>query len=428
MKPRPLTPLALAWANLKRRPARSGSLCFLVALFAFALLAAALANAWLRAGLSGLSGRMGADILIVPYGYEKKLEGALLRGEPSQFYTRAELTDKIRAHDFVAAASPQLFLTSLAAGCCSVKVQLVGFDPATDFSVGPWLRSRLTKPLDRLGPDEIVVGALITAEPGESIRFFGKDFTVAAKMDRSGMGFDSSVFMTLAAARALTKSAPFAELAAEGLIPFGGAFDGANWAGEANRPDNADEAISSVLVKVRDGASVKDAANELMRRYAIPYNLDMLVAADMLSAISGGIRSLAFLLFGLACALWAAALAALFVVFSAGQGERRREMAILRILGATRKRLAALTLAEALLLSLAGAGLGLGAALLLLAPFAPLLFQTLGLPYLPLGPGRTLGLACAVLVLALLTGPLAASWSALSLTRIDTYATLREGE
>ena len=79
-------------------------------------------------------------------------------------------------------------------------------------------------------------------------------------------------------------------------------------------------------------------------------------------------------------------------------------------------------------LSLAGAGLGLGAALLLLAPFAPLLFQTLGLPYLPLGSGQTVGLACAVLVLALLTGPLAASWSALALTRIDTYATLREGE
>ena len=142
MKARPLTPLALAWANLRRRPARAGSLCFLVALFAFALLAAALVNAWLRAGLSGLSGRMGADILIVPYGYEKKLEGALLRGEPSAFYTKAELADKIRAHDFVAAASPQLFLTSLSTGCCSVKVQLVGFDPATDFSVGPWLRSR----------------------------------------------------------------------------------------------------------------------------------------------------------------------------------------------------------------------------------------------------------------------------------------------
>ena len=415
MKAHPLTPLALAWANLRRRPARAGSLCFLVALFAFALLAAALVNAWLRAGLSGLSGRMGADILIVPYGYEKKLEGALLRGEPSAFYTKAELADKIRAHDFVAAASPQLFLTSLSTGCCAVKVQLVGFDPATDFSVGPWLRSRLTRPLDQLGTDEIVVGALIAAEPGERIRFFGRDFTVAAKMDRSGMGFDSSVFMTLAAARSLTKTASFAELAAEGLMPFG---DG----------EDADDAVSSVLVKVKDGHSVKDAANELMRVHAIPYNLDMVAAADMLSAVSGSIGSLSLPLFGLAGALWLLALAALFVVFSAGQGERRRDLAILRILGATRGRLAAITLAEAFLISLAGALIGLGAAALLLLPFAPLLFQTLGLPYLPLGLARTLGLTLAVLVLALLTGPLAASWSALSLTRIDTYQTLREGE
>lgn len=36
---------------------------------------------------TGLSGRMGVNILIVSCGYEKKLEGTLLRGEPSQFYT-----------------------------------------------------------------------------------------------------------------------------------------------------------------------------------------------------------------------------------------------------------------------------------------------------------------------------------------------------
>ncbi len=415
VKARALTPLALAWATLRRRPARSGSLCLLVALFAFALCAAALVNAWLKSGLSGLSGRMGADILIVPYGYEKKLEGALLRGEPSQFYTKVELVDKIRGHAFVAAASPQLFLTSLSAGCCSVKVQLVGFDPATDFSVGPWLRSRLDKPLGQLGTDEIVVGALITAKPGESIRFFGKPFTVAARMDRSGMGFDSSVFMTLEAARLLTKEALFAELAAEGLMPLGGA-------------DDADAAISSVLIKVKDGSSVKEAANELMRLYAIPYNLDMLVAADMLSAISSSIKNLSLLLFGLACGLWGIALLALFVVFSAGQAERRREMAILRLLGATRKRLALITLTEALLISLAGAAGGLGAAGLLLLPFAPLLFQTLGLPYLPLSCGQALAVGITVALLALLTGPLAASWSALSLTRLDTYQSLREGE
>ena len=229
------------------------------------------------------------------------------------------------------------------------------------------------------------------------------------------MGFDSSVFMTLAAARSLTKTASFAELAAEGLMPFG---DG----------EDADEAVSSVLVKVRDGHSVKDAANELMRVHAIPYNLDMVAAADMLSAVSGSIGSLSFLLFGLAGALWLLALAALSVVFSAGQGERRRDLAILRILGATRGRLAAITLAEALLTSLAGALAGLGAAVPLLFLFAPLIFETLGLPYLPLGLARTLGLTLAVLVLALLIGPLAASWSALSLTRIDTYQTLREGE
>lgn len=41
-----------------------------------------------------MSKRLGADLMIIPYGYEKQLQSALLRGEPSTFYLDQQLEEK----------------------------------------------------------------------------------------------------------------------------------------------------------------------------------------------------------------------------------------------------------------------------------------------------------------------------------------------
>lgn len=403
MNAAPLTTRAIALANLRRKPFRAWSLIVIVGLFAFALFGGTVLNANLREGLTGLSGRMGADILIVPHGYETKLQAAILRGEPSQFYIKAAIADEIRSAHYVAAASPQLFLASLNAGCCTAKVQLVGFDQSTDFSVAPWMQCRLERPLR---DDEVVVGSMIVPEAGEQVKFFGKTYTIAAKMDRTGMGFDTSVFMTLGAAHTLMREAELVTGDPGGLKNY----------------------ISSVMVKIRDGFDVKEAANGLMRKYAINYNLDMVIAANMLSSIAASMKNLSLVLFGLACTLWAVALITLFTVFSSGQNERKREMGILRILGATRKKLASLILAESLLVSIGGALGGILLAAVVIFPFNVLIFKTLQLPYLQLSCPEIAGYAAATFIAAAAIGPLACVWSVLSVTRFDVYATLREGE
>ncbi len=397
----PLTTRAIVFANLRRKPFRAWSLAVIVGIFSCMLFGGAVVNANLREGLGALSGRMGADILIVPHGYEKSLQAALLRGEPGQFYIKAGLADKIRSARHVAAASPQLFLTSLSAGCCTARVQLVGFDQNTDFSVAPWMQRKLDRPLQGA---EVVAGSMIIPGVGERVTFFGKTYTIAAKMDRTGMGFDSSVFMTLDAARSLMREA--------GLVT-----------GDA---DALEGYISSVMVKVRDGFDVRDAANELMRAHAVDYNLDMVVAANMLSSIAAGIRNMSLTLFGLACALGVIALITLFVVFSAGQNERKYEMGILRILGATRRKLAVLILAESLYVSAGGALGGIGLAAALVFPFNSLIGKCLGLPFAqPSGP-ETAVLAAAAFLAAALVGPLACTWSVLSITRFDVHGIFRE--
>lgn len=376
----------------------------MVAVFAFTLFGGSIVSANLRAGLSSLAARLGADMLIVPYGYESKLQAALLRGEPSQFYLNGDLAAKISQSPGVAKASPQLFIASLSSGCCSVQVQLVGLDPASDFTVLPWLNTyALEHPLR---DDEVIVGAKILYAVGEKVRFFNKTFTIAAKMDRTGMGFDASVFMTLNAARTLMREAD--------LMPGPAQSDG--------------DYVSAVMVKAAKGYAVKDVANALMRNLAVDYNLDMIIATGMLSDMAASLDKLCAVAYALAGLLWLLAAAALFLAFSSSLNERKRELGLMRLLGASRTQLLRLMLMESMYIGLAGSVLGIFLASMVVFPYHALIISALGLPALPLSMADIVARGVLVLALTVPMGPLSCAWSALSLTRFDVYETLREGE
>ena len=104
--------------------------------------------------------RLGADILVVPYGAQTDIETALLMGKPSHIWMAQNYADRIAAMDGVAAVSTQVYLQSLfQAACCSVsETFLVVYDPATDFTVTPWLKQKLGRGLDT---GEVIGGAYI---------------------------------------------------------------------------------------------------------------------------------------------------------------------------------------------------------------------------------------------------------------------------
>lgn len=397
-----LTRRGLAWTNLKRRPYRTVCLAGVVALFAFTLFGGAILHENLRRGLDSLAGRLGADLLLVPYGYDKQTQAALLRGEPSTFYLKADLLDRVRRSPGVREASPQFFLASLDAGCCTAKVQIIGYDPETDFLVRPWtrdLRAELTK-------GQVVVGSRIIPKAGGEISLFGVPFTVASKMEPTGLGFDTSVFMTLEDVYGLVRKSGLAE-------------------GDLNEIGHF---ISSIAVKTEPGRSTRDVGNELMLRHAGEYNLDLVVTKSLVTDISGRLQNVSSLVWVLATALWIMALVIMSIVFSATLNERKRELSILRILGASRSWLSRLMVLEAGFIGFGGALVGLIAAALVIFPFSSLIFQSIGWPHLPLSPAMISGYALAVLLLAGATGPLASVYSVLSMTRFDIYQTLREGE
>jgi putative ABC transport system permease protein len=392
----------LAWNNLQRRPYRTASLAGMVALFAFTLFAGTILNENLGRGLDSLAERLGADLLIVPYGYDSQTQAALLRGEPSTFYMKADLLDKVRGQSGVLQASPQFFLASLDAGCCSSKVQIIGYDPATDFLVRPWTRENL----GALQSGRIVVGSSIITEVGGEVTLFDTDFTIAAKMEPTGMGFDTSVFMILDDVYGLMRKAGLAE----------------------GDPDVADQFISAIAVKTGPEYSAKAIGNELMRRHAIDYKLDLVLTKSLVSDIAGRLESVSSLTWTLAAVFWLLALLIMAIVFSSTLNERKRELSIFRVLGASRSWLGRMILLEACFVGLGGALIGLLAAVLLMFPFSTLIFQAIGLPHLQLSWSMILAYALAVLCLAGAAGPLASIYSALSITRFDIYQTLREGE
>ncbi len=403
MDRKPLTTVNIAFHNLKRKPFRAAGLIVLVAIFAFTLFGGTVLLICLENGMNNLSKRMGADILTVPDGYEADIQSALLRGEPSTFYFDAGMTGKIASVAGVAAVSPQLYIATLNTSCCAYPIQIIGFDPETDFVVQPWLPSALNH---LLADGEIVVGNNLKAGAGQKLKFFNQLFLIAARLEKTGMGFDSSVFMNLSTAKQVAR-------ASERI--------------KAHPVAENSNLISSVAVKIQNGYDVKNVANNILQAYA-KEGVHVVVTKNMVSDISGSLRGLTTYIFVLAGILWALAVIVLMIVFSVTLNERRREFSIFRVLGAPRSKLVKLILCESSLISLAGTLAGIVAATLIVFPFSTYIGSSLGQPYLQPSYWSIFIVAAMSFLISFTMGPLASAYSAIKIGCSEIYTAMRENE
>ncbi len=403
MKNQALTTYVIALNNLRRKSRRSAALIFLVALFAFMLFSGSILIKSLENGLNSLSDRLGADIMAVPYGYEAKLQEALLRGEPSTFYFNSGVAEAIAGVEGVQRTSPQIYVATLRAGCCSYPIQLIGYDPETDFIIRPWVSSMVDP---KLADGDIYVGSSINAEPGQELQFFGLTFRVAARLDKTGMGFDTSVFMSLDTAR---KAAREAERLQQNPL-----------AQDANL-------ISSVMIRLANGYDVKEVANRILQAYALD-GVHVVVAKNVISDVSGSLQGLTVYVAILAGILGLVSVIVLVIVFSVTFAERKREFSLYRVLGATKRKLAGIVLMEAVLIGLAGALSGIAAAALVVFPFSMYIQSVVGLPYLQPSAGMILLIGGICFLISFLTGPLSSLYTVLKLGKFELYTAIRENE
>jgi putative ABC transport system permease protein len=350
--------------------------------------------------------RFGADLMVVPEGTGQKAQALLLKGGIAYFYFDAGIVDKVAKTQGVECASPQFFLTSLATECCDAAVQLIAYDPATDFVIQPWIAEKHTSGVQ---DGQLVVGSRINVRKNGAIQLFQHEYPVAAQLSHSASGLDISIFMTMNTLRELLGRAR-----AEGFDFLG-----------VQEKEAARGRVSAILVKTN--AEEKQSAIAAAIRRENP-GVEVLTSQGIFSHIAAALSGLVTYIRVFSAALWVLAVGVLAAVFSGTIHERKKEFALLRILGAPRKKLIALVLYESSCTALSGGALGIALASLAVFPFSALISENLQLPYLDSPLAVVVPLVFANLALSALAGPLASLYAAVKISRAETYYTLREGE
>lgn len=393
----------IAKKNLKRKVFRTIALISSICLFSGLLFAGAISTKSVLTSINIGAQRLGADLMVVPEGYEEKARTTLIAGKPSVFYMPSEVLEKVRKIRGVKQASPQLFIKSTSYPCCTyVDVLLVAFEPETDFTVKPWLAETVKRDL---GKDEVIIGASIPVSTGEKMTFYGKELTVVGSLTRTGLEYiDHAVFMTMDTARDLirvSKTKSFEPL---------------------NIGDNA---YSTILVQLDQKISPERAA--VFIEYEIK-GVKALTSQDVIGTVKRQLFALLKTLFGLAISLWIVTTLLVGIVFSMIVNERQREIGILRSLGAKRGGIFYLITIEAFIISLIGgiAGIVGGGALLLLIKDS--IRAAFNLPYLWPGSTFVVIIGIIILLISMISGTGAALYPALRISRLEPYEAIRMGE
>lgn len=394
--------ISLPVRNLAGKPVRTALLMLLTALLAAAVLAGTLLVGSLRTGLNALEARLGADVMVVPYEATSKssVESIILQGNIGYFYMDSSVCTKLASREGVAQMSEQFFLASTSAGCCSVPVQIIGFDPETDFTVTPWIRRNGA---GVPGDLDLIVGSDLNAFVGDTLTFYGVDCHVAAKLDRTGTYFDTAVFANAGTVKTLIRSSIDRHM---------------------NDFSNADpdKVVSCVLLNAADGYSAQELADDINIHVR---KVKAICTKDLIAGVSESLKGVSGITGVLIAAVWLLGVIVLVLAFAVSIHARMREFAVLRVIGMPRVSLGMTVLKEALLTGCIGAAAGVLLALLVMLPFRTLIEESLGLPYLLPGAGKIALLAVLAWAITAAVSAAAAGFSAYRISRVDPAQILR---
>ncbi len=393
----------LSLRNLKRKPTRTVALILLTAFLSAAVFGGSMVILSLRKGLKSYEARLGADVVVVPYeaSTKNRFESILLQGVPGYFYMDEAYYEKIKTVEGVGQTSPQFFLASTSSGCCSVAVQIIGFDPETDFTIQPWIRENYS---DSIGDYELVVGNDISIPTDRKLTFYNTECTVVAQLEKTGTGLDTAVYTNMNTIKAMMKNAQ-----ALGFHYF----------------DDIDpeRAVSAVMVKAADGydnEKVKNNINIKVRHVVAE------MSQSMVAGISSGLGGVSEVITILMLLVWVLGLIILMIAFMMIANERVKEFAVLRVVGASKRMLTGMLRTESLVIGLVGALSGVIVGGLIVIPFSGIIRSALDMPYLQPSVAAAALTAFSAVVITVVTTGIASALSARCLTENETALVLRE--
>jgi putative ABC transport system permease protein len=394
----------IARQNLKRKLFRSLALIISVAIAAGTLFSGTLLMKSVENSLEVGTARLGADLLVVPKEYETVARATLIGGEPSAFYMDRSIEQQVASIEGVKKTSSQVFIASVEYECCSSSdTLLIAFDPSTDFTITPWLETKLDRPLSK---DEVILGRGIPWLPGQRIFFFGHDFTVAATLEKTGMRFfDDAVFMPIETAY---------EMAEESRIKE-----------EVIDLDLEPNQISTVLVQVQP--DVTPVRVGIWIEHDIS-GVKAIASEEVITSVRRQLFTLLKGIFALSGIIWIMALLMIGAVFSMIVNERQREIGLLRAMGATKGFVFKQIVLEATLLTMVGGILGVICGGVIILAFKNLIVASLKIPYLWPAPSYIGYVAVFCFILAVLMGIVAALYPATISSKMEPYSAIRKGE
>ncbi|MCL1916460.1 MAG: ABC transporter permease [Desulfovibrionaceae bacterium] len=378
--------LRLALKNLKGRKAYSAIIIAAVAIAVLMELFTFFMAGGLWRELENSRRMLGPDLAVVPTGSKERGHIYLSKGPPVQGVVPVAALEQLGSFSELEAVTPQKRLGIATTG--ETQAVVIGFDPATDFFVRPWLDKRSVEQFP--GQDSgLMLGSKVKADelPG--------DLPAADAQSAGGRLLPTGSFMDTA----LFIPRPGSEIAAE-----------PSW----------------LLLRLRQGVSLDIMANRLEVNIA---GIEILPRPEMFKTINnqlyglldGGGFGMATLLVILGALLVTGAM------FALTAHERRREFGLLKAMGARNSFVFRLIMGEAALLASVGAAFGAGVAGVGLLgvhtgiiAFATPLDWSLG--------GAALRDIFAVMVLAVVIAVLTALYPALAATRLEPYAAIRSGE
>ena len=400
-----ITLAGLPLANLRRKPFRTAALVIVVTMLTVAFYGGSLLSMNLKAGLNSMQERMGADLMVTPQNTKTEAEALLTDGSASTFYFTNDIEEQVAEADGIEELTVQTYISSLVAACCDEKVQIIGFNPDTDFVITPWISSQFDGTLER---GQIIAGSGINVSGNNTVKLYGHEFPVAAQLANTGTSLDNSVFVNM------------------DTVP-----DVVNYSAKVGHPaiptEYADKAISSVLIKVKDGYSAQQVASNIEKTTGLE-GLGYVYPGGITATTKSSLNSIVKYVTLFVAVFWMMGLVVLIAVFSSAMNERKREFAAYRIMGADRATLVGIIVKESALIGASGGVVGIAAASLAIFPFSTLIGKQLQLPYLQTNAWNVIGLIAVSVIFAVFTGVLASIATAVRLSAPETYLTLREGE
>ena len=397
----------MAVKNLQAKKFRTGFMIFFVILMSATVFFSTILINNLKLGIKNTTERMGADMIVVPKKGTENVRESLFAGTPCTVFFNRAWEDAVRNIDGVERVSAQMYVATLSASCCDIPVQIIAFDPETDFVIQPWLQEQKKVNLKK---GEVLIGYNVKAEVGQTMKFYETYFDVAGKLEKTGMGYDSSVFMTFDTLYELKDS----EIAQKNLST-----------------ENLEQCASMLMVDLEDGITAVERSEiriAIKEAHATDEEMYACTGDELMNGISSQVKKLSgygSILTYISLISTALALISIFVLTI---NERKYEFGVLYALGAKKSQMTNLILSEALIISTIGGIMGIVIAYALVATFKNVISVKLDVPYLDISMSQVIPVAVICIIIALITGIIAAVCSAYRISKDEVYRLLRENE